>query len=97
MQTETCDFCRAGFRPGMLKNGKCGPCEEKFPGAASMKEWKRQNSKPTEDEVDFEARVKKVVGEMLDEFGILGTCDCGERFYQNHPARKKCKSCKEAD
>ena len=97
MQTETCDFCRANFRPGIIKDGKCGPCKEKYGDAISMKDWKEQNSKPTEDQVDFKARVRKIVGETLDEFGILTDCECGGKFFKDHQARKKCDKCREAE
>ena len=97
MKTDTCDFCRANFRPGVIKDGKCAPCAEKYPGATSMKEWKDMNLQPSEDQEAFKAKVRKIVGEMLDEFHILSDCECGEKFFKNHPARKTCKKCKEAE
>ena len=95
MDKERCEFCKADFRPGILKKGKCVECEKAYPGAESMKEWKdKQNPALKENEAAMRKSVTKILHETLEELGILSCCECGEVYYKRSPAQKSCGRCK---
>lgn len=96
MDRERCEFCKADFRPGIIKHGKCPECEKDFPGVDSMKEWKdKQNPALKENEAALRKSVVRILHETLGELGILSCCECGETFYKRSPAQKKCGRCGE--
>lgn len=87
MEFEKCECCKAEFRPGSLNDdGVCKTCII----LGLVDKAKKQEDKI---EADNKERVRKIVADELEKFGILQKCECGELFFKRSPAQKSCGNC----
>lgn len=96
MEAEKCNVCLAEFREGMLDdNGVCTQCNVMWPGAKTPEDRNKNKKHDVENQetITKELVIKKV-DEILEKYGILHKCDCGNLFYKRSPAQKKCGNCK---
>lgn len=89
-----CILCKAEFKDGALDaNNKCEQCEKLWPGIVNKDDLKKDPEKEKN-----EGRLKNVIAKQIEEvlmsYGILDTCECGEKFFKRSPASKKCSACK---
>lgn len=91
-----CAICENEFYAEKLKDGKCDVCNSRFPGIKNKAELEKQRE---EDNSEFNkgslpSLIKEKVESMLEEYGILQKCECGNLFYKRSPAQKGCGKCK---
>ena len=87
-----CSLCEGEFFVRKMTDGKCDLCHARFPHAKTKAEVKalQQSQNTIFNEGSFENRVKKQVYEILEECGILHTCNCGNKYFKRSPNQKSC-------
>ena len=96
-ESESCVICQAGFRVGMLKDGKCPVCLKEHPLASSREEITNNDvMKEKENRGHIQNIVDERIITLLTKWNIIGECKCGERFFMTSPNRRYCENCSQA-
>jgi len=91
-EENKCNVCLAEFRDGMLDDdGVCTQCNIMWPGAKTPEDRNKAKKPDVESqETHTKELVTKRVDEMLEKYGILQKCACGNLFHKRSPAQKGC-------
>jgi len=93
-ESVQCVICGAGFRPNVLRGGKCEVCRKKYPDATSRKELVSEDvMKEKENRGHIQNIVDLRVEELLLKHDILSRCPCGNLYKKGGPNHKYCKEC----
>ena len=91
MEVEVCKFCKAEFYKGILNDkGKCPRCAMVYPDAETPEDIKPKNEEDKENEGRLKNIITNEITNMLEKYGVLERCNCGNLFHKRSPAQKTC-------
>lgn len=94
IEENKCVLCEAEFNSGHLVDGICKDCKKLYPGAKTKDDLKKDKAPEVEShEALIKELVTKQVDNILEKYGILQKCECGNLFHKRSPAQKHCGRC----
>lgn len=89
MEEYKCAVCKADFKAGHLVGGTCEVCKKLYPGVSTKDELKKA-PEDKEEEKKLQATIQTEINKLLEGYGLVQKCVCGNLFHRRSPAQRSC-------